>query len=156
VEGYHKKPDHKPIRKNQYDILMEVIILQEVYDFLKKCRTYYLATMEGDQPRVRPFGIVDMFEGRLYIQTNMKKNVSKQLCGNPKVEICAYDGDRWIRMQAVAVEDDRLMAKRHMLDTYPVLREKFSADEGNTKVFYLEDAAATISSFTGEPKVIRF
>lgn len=130
--------------------------MQEVYDFLNKCKTYYLATMEGDQPRVRPFGTVDLFEGRLYIQTGKIKNVSRQMGQNPKIEICAFDGDKWIRVQAAAVEDDRLEAKQHMLDAYPGLKDRYSADDGNTQVLYLQDAVATISSFTGEPKVIRF
>lgn len=130
--------------------------MQEVYDFLNKCKTYYLATVEDDQPRVRPFGTVDLFEGRLYIQTGKVKNVSRQMAQNPKIEICAFDGDKWIRVQAVAIEDDRLEAKQHMLDAYPGLQDRYSADDGNTQVLYLQDAVATISSFTGEPEVIRF
>ena len=130
--------------------------MQEVYDFLKQCETYYLATMEGDQPRVRPFGTVDLFEGKLYIQTGKTKDVSKQMAANPKVELCAFGGGKWIRIQAVAVEDDRREAKQHMLDAYPNLQAMYSADDSNTQVLYLKDAVATISSFTDEPKVIRF
>lgn len=130
--------------------------MQEVYDFLKKCDTYYLATMEEDQPRVRPFGTVDIFEGRLYIQTGKVKSVSKQMGKNPKIEICAFDGDKWIRVQAAAVEDDRREARRHMLDAYPVLQNMYSVDDGNTQVLYLKDAVATISSFTEAPRVIKF
>ena len=130
--------------------------MKEVYDFLKKCGTYYLATMDGDQPRVRPFGTVDIFEGRLYIQTGRVKNVARQMKADPKIEICAVDGSRWIRVQAVAVEDDRLEARQHMLDAYPSLQAMYKADDGNTEVLYLKDAAATISSFTEPPKVIRF
>lgn len=130
--------------------------MQEVYDFLKKCDTYYLATMEEDQPRVRPFGTVDIFEGRLYIQTGKVKSVSKQMGKNPKIEICAFDGDKWIRVQAVAVEDDRREARQHMLDAYLVLQNMYSVDDGNTQVLYLKDAVATISSFTEAPRVIKF
>lgn len=130
--------------------------MQEVYDFLKKCGTYYLATTEGDQPRVRPFGTVDIFDGKLYIQTGKVKSVSKQIGKNPKIEICAFEGGKWIRVQAVAVEDDRREAKQHMLDAYPGLQSRYSADDGNTQVFYLKDAVATISSFTEEPRVIKF
>lgn len=130
--------------------------MQEVYDFLKKCETYYLATVEGDQPRVRPFGTVDLFEGKLYIQTGKVKNVSKQMAANPKVEICAFDGQKWIRIQAAAVEDDRNEARQHMLDAYPSLQGMYKADDGNTQVLYLKDATATISSFTDKPKVITF
>lgn len=130
--------------------------MQEVYEFLKKCRTFYLATVEGDQPRVRPFGAVNIFEGKLYIQTGKVKNVSKQMLTNPKIEICAFDGDKWIRVQAMAIEDDRREARQNMLDANPDLQNMYSADDGNSQVLFLKDAIATISSFTEEPKVIKF
>lgn len=130
--------------------------MQEVYDFLKKCDTYYLATVEGNQPRVRPFGTVNIFEGRLYIQTGKSKNVSKQMEVNPLVEICAFDGAHWIRVAATVVEDDRLEAKQSMLDAYPSLQGMYKADDGNTQVLYLKDATATISSYTDAPRTITF
>ncbi|MDR1247353.1 MAG: pyridoxamine 5'-phosphate oxidase family protein [Clostridiales Family XIII bacterium] len=130
--------------------------MQEVFDFLKKCNTYYLATVEGDQPHVRPFGTVNLFEGKLYIQTGKSKDVSKQIGANPKIEICAFNGEKWIRVQASAVSDDRREAKVNMLDAYPNLKDRYSADDDNTQVLYLKDGVATISSFAGEPKVIRF
>lgn len=130
--------------------------MQEVFDFLKRCDTYYLATVEGDQPHVRPFGTVDLFEGKLYIQTGKAKKVSKQMAANPKIELCGFNGKEWIRVQAVAVEDDRLEAKQHMLDAYPSLRGMYKADDNNTQVLYLENAIATISSFSAAPKVITF
>jgi uncharacterized pyridoxamine 5'-phosphate oxidase family protein len=130
--------------------------MREVYDFLKKCGTYYLATVDGGQPRVRPFGTVDIFEGKLYIQTGKTKDVSKQIQANPRIEICAFDGDAWIRIQADAVEDSRREAKQHMLDAYPQLQDRYSADDDNTQVLYLKDAAATLSSFAGAPKVTKF
>lgn len=131
--------------------------MKEVYDFLKKCGTYYLATMDGSQPRVRPFGTVDIFDGKLYIQTGKSKNVAKQIKANPKIEICGMVGnDKWIRVEAVAVEDDRVEARQHMLDAYPSLKKMYSATDGNTEVLYLKDATATISSFTEAPKVIKF
>ena len=130
--------------------------MQEVFDFLKKCQTYYLATMDGDQPRVRPFGTVNIFEGKLYIQTGKVKDVSKQILANPKIEICAFNGQEWIRIQAVAVEDDRVEAKQSMLDSYPSLQSRYSATDDNTLVLYLKDAMATIASFAGEPKIIKF
>jgi uncharacterized pyridoxamine 5'-phosphate oxidase family protein len=132
--------------------------MQEVYDFLKSCETYYLATVDGAKPRVRPFGTVDIFEGRLYIQTGKVKNVSKQIAANPNVELCAFaaaDG-RWIRVEATAVEDDRVEARQHMLDAYPALKDLYSATDGNSQVFYLKDATATIYAFTAEPRVITF
>lgn len=130
--------------------------MQEVYEFLKRCKTYYLATVDGDQPRVRPFGTVDVFENKLYIQTGKVKNVAKQLQVNPKIEICGMADDKWIRVEAIAVEDDRVEARRHMLDAYPTLKARYSAEDGNTEVLYLKDATATIYSFADAPKVIRF
>ena len=130
--------------------------MQEVYDFLKKCNTYYLATIDLDQPRVRPFGSLDIFEDKLYIQTGKIKDVSHQIDNNPKIEICAFDGEHWIRISAIAVSDDRLEAKKHMLDAYPKLRERYSEDDDNMQVVYLKDATATISSFIDDPKIIKF
>ncbi|HHY27974.1 MAG TPA: NimC/NimA family protein [Desulfitobacterium dehalogenans] len=131
--------------------------MQEVYEFLKQCGTYYLATQEGDQPRVRPFGTVNIFENKLYIQTGKVKDVYRQLKANPKIEICAVlDGSKWIRVAAVAVEDDRLEAKQDLLDAYPSLQGMYKADDDNTIVFYLKDATATFSSFTEAPRVITF
>ena len=130
--------------------------MQEVYDFLKKCGTYYLATVEGDQPRVRPFGTYLIFEGKLYIQTGKVKDVSKQMIANPKIEICAFSGDAWIRIEAKAIEDDRIEPKQAMLDAYPQLQAMYKADDDNTQVLYLKDATATFASFGGEPKVVKF
>jgi len=130
--------------------------MQEVYDFLKKCGVYYLATVEGDQPRVRPFGTVDIFEGKLYIQTGKIKEVSKQLHSNPKAEICGFAEGSWIRVAGKLISDDRIEPKAHMLDAYPDLKRMYSAEDDNTEVFYFVDAVATISSFTEAPKTIKF
>jgi uncharacterized pyridoxamine 5'-phosphate oxidase family protein len=139
-------------------MLKEALIMQEVYEFLKKCGTYYLATVEGDQPRVRPFGTVDVFDGKLYIQTGKVKDVSKQLHINPKAEICAFDGvaGAWIRVAGTLVSDDRREAKAHMLESYPGLQDRYSADDDNTEVLYFKDATATIYSFADAPKTIKF
>ena len=130
--------------------------MQEVYEFLKACGTYYLATVEGDQPRVRPFGTIDIFEDKLYIQTGKVKDVSKEMQANPKVEICAFDGQKWIRVAGEVVRDDRVEPQKHMLDSYPNLQALYRADDDNTEVLYLKNATATIYSFTEEPKVIKF
>nr|WP_302597517.1 pyridoxamine 5'-phosphate oxidase family protein [uncultured Cellulosilyticum sp.] len=128
--------------------------MKEVYAFLKKCETYYIATMDGDQPRVRPFGTIDFFENKLYIQTGKIKAVSKQLHANPKVEICGIVNGKWIRIEAIAVEDDRVEAREHMLAAYPSLKAMYAADDGNTEVFYLKDMKATLYAFGEEPQVI--
>lgn len=130
--------------------------MQEVYEFLKKCGVYYLATAEGDQPRVRPFGTVDIFEGRLYIQTGKVKAVSKQIQANPKVEICGFADGQWVRVAGELVRDDRIEAKKHMLDAYPSLQGMYSAEDDNTEVLYFRYAKATFASFGGAPKTIEF
>ncbi len=130
--------------------------MEEVYQFLKDAETYYLATMDGDQPRVRPFGTIHMFEGKLYIQTGKVKDVSKQIMKNGKAEICAMKDGDWLRVAATLVEDDREEARASMLDAYPSLKEMYAPDDGNTQVFYLKDAKATFSSFTKEPKTVEF
>ena len=131
--------------------------MQEVYDFLKKCGIYYLATVEGDQPRVRPFDTVDIFENKLYIQTGRIKNVSRQMAANPKVELCAFDGkDYWLRVTAEVVDDDRLEPKQHLLAQYPAVQVRYKADDGNTQVLYLKNATATFYSFRSAPKTVRF
>lgn len=130
--------------------------MEKVLQFLKEADTYYLATVEGDQPRVRPFGTVHVFEGKLYIQTGKIKEVSKQIHANPKVEICASKGGEWLRLSGELVEDDRLEAKQSMLDAYPMLQNMYKADDGNTEVFYFQNATAQICAFTHEPEVITF
>ena len=130
--------------------------MKEVYDFLKKCDTYYLATVEGDRPKVRPFGTIDLFEGKLYIQTGKIKDVSKQMLTNPHIEICGMVDGKWIRVEATAIEDDRIEAKQHMLDAYPILKDRYAADDANTQVLCLTDATCTIYGFGAEPKVIKF
>jgi uncharacterized pyridoxamine 5'-phosphate oxidase family protein len=130
--------------------------MKRVYDFLKKAEVYYLATVEGDQPRVRPFGTVNEFEGKLYVQTGKIKPTSHQLALNPKAELCAFCDGAWIRISCTLVEDDRLEAKKSMLDAYPNLRSMYNENDGNTQVFYMTDAIATISSFTAAPVVIKF
>lgn len=124
--------------------------------FKRRRDIYYLATIEGDQPRVRPFGTAHIFEGKLYIQTGKVKDVSKQLHANPKAEICAFKGGEWIRVAGELVEDDRVEARQSMLDAYPSLQKMYAADDGNTEVFYFKNATATISAFTHEPEVITF
>jgi len=130
--------------------------MERVEKFLKEAGTYYLATVDGDQPRVRPFGTAHIFEGKLYIQTGKVKPVSKQLHANPKCEICAFRDGEWLRVAGELVEDDRREARQSMLDAYPELRNMYSEDDGNTEVFYFKNAAATFSSFTAPPETITF
>lgn len=130
--------------------------MKNVYDFLKNAETYYLATVEGNQPRVRPFGTINLYEGKLYIQTGKIKPVSKQLMENPKAEICAFKDGKWLRVACELIEDDSVEARKSMLDAYPNLRAMYDENDGNTQVFYLKNAVATFSSFTEAPVVEKF
>ena len=130
--------------------------MERVEKFLKDAEVYYLATMDVDQPRVRPFGTAHIFEGKLYIQTGKVKEVYKQIKENPKAEICACMKDQWLRVSGELMEDDRREARQSMLDDYPSLQSMYSADDGNTAVFYFRNATAVFSSFHAEPEVIKF
>lgn len=130
--------------------------MERVCEFLKSANVYYLATVEGDQPRVRPFGTANIFEGKLYIQTGKVKPVSKQLAANPKAEICAFKDGKWLRVAGELVEDDRVEAKKSMLDAYPNLRGMYDENDENTQVLYFKNAVATFSSFTEAPETVEF
>ena len=130
--------------------------LEEVLNFLDEAKTYYLATVDGDQPRVRPFGTALVYEDRLYIQTGKVKNVSKQIAKNPKVELCAFLNGKWLRLSGKLVNDDRREVKKAMLDKMPVLRGMYSEDDDNTQVLYFEDAKAVFTSFGEAPKTYHF
>lgn len=130
--------------------------MEEIYQFLKDCGTYFLATSDDGQPRVRPFGTINMYNNRLYIQTGKSKSVSRQLHRNPKLEICAIRGEKWLRLEATATEDDDREARVSMLEAYPSLKSKYSPDDGNTEVWYLRNVTATLYSFTEPPVSCKF
>ncbi len=130
--------------------------MQEVFAFLKETKTYYIATVENDQPRVRPFGTVNIFEGKLYFQTGKKKKVAHQIEANHKIEICAYDGKKWLRLAGEAVADERIEAQKSMLDSYPELAHMYQPGDGNNVVYFLKNATATFTSFTSPERVINF
>ena len=127
--------------------------MEDIYEFLKACGDYFLATCDDGQPRVRPFGTVNIYNGRLYIQTGKSKSVSRQLHKNPKLEICAMKDGKWMRVEATAAEDDDREARVSMLEAYPNLKALYSPDDGNTEVWYLRNVTATLYSFT-EPPVV--
>lgn len=131
--------------------------MNEVYEFLKECGVYYLATVEGDQPRVRPFGTIDLFEGKLYIQTGKVKPVADQMKANSKVEISAMNkAGQWIRVSAETVLDENVEAQAHMLESYPSLKAMYQPGDGNTEVYYLKNVTASVCSFTDAPKTYIF
>lgn len=130
--------------------------IERVCKFLEDARTYYLATEEGDQPRVRPFGTIMVFEGKLYIQTGKSKATSRQLAANPKAEICAFDGGKWLRVAGELINDDRIAPKAAMLEKYPELKGMYSAEDDNTQVLYFRNATATFSSFTEAWETVTF
>lgn len=144
------------VQSTQYKIWKGDKIMDETYEFLKKCGTFFIATEEGDKPHVRPFGVVNIFENKLYIQTGKSKNVSKQMQKNPNVEISAFMDGKWIRLEGVVKRDDRREAKASMLDANPELKSMYSADDDNTEVLYFEKAKATFCSFTEAPKTVEF
>ncbi len=128
----------------------------KVYQFLKKAGTYYIATVEGEQPRVRPFGTIHQFDGKLYIQTGKSKKVSKQIGANGKVELCAMYGKRWIRLSGTLVNDDRREAKVSMLEEYPALKSMYTPDDPNTQVLYFVNATAVITGFGEKTEILKF
>ena len=128
--------------------------MEKILNFLRNAGVYYLATAENDQPRVRPFGTANIFEGKLYIQTGRVKPVSKQIYENNKVELCAFRDGTWLRLAGELAEDERFEAKKSMLDAYPELRAMYDENDGNTQVFYFKTGRAVFSSFTKEPEVI--
>ena len=130
--------------------------MKTVQEFLQSTHVYFLATVEGDQPQVRPFGTAEIIEGKLYIQTGHVKNVAKQIAANPKVAICAFNGEQWLRVTATLVEDPRVEIKKAMLDANPGLRNMYDENDDNTAVYFLTEAKASINSFTTEPIVIEF
>jgi len=131
--------------------------MEEVKNFIKECGAYFLATVDGDQPHVRPFGTIEIFEGKLYIQTGTFKPVSKQIHINPKVELCAMNkAGKWLRVAGTLVADNRIEPKAHMLENYPELKRMYSAEDPNTEVLYFTDATATFYSFTEPPRTVKF
>lgn len=130
--------------------------IEKVYQFLDEAQTYYLATVEGDQPRVRPFGTALLYNGRLYIQTGKVKPVSKQIAANPKVEVCAFKDGRWLRVSGELVNDDDRAVKVAMLEKMPELKSMYDPDDGNTQVLYFKNATAVFSSFTEAPETVTF
>lgn len=130
--------------------------MQEVCEFLKKWQTFYIATVDGDKPRVRPFGVSHIFENKLYIQTGKKKEFFKQVMKNPNVEICCFDGQNWLRVSGNLVNDDRMCAKAAVLDAYPSLKRMYDASDDNTAVLFLEHATAIFSSFVEESRIIKW
>lgn len=131
--------------------------MEEIYEFIKGCGTYYLATVDANgQPRVRPFGTINIFDGKLYIQTGKKKNVSKQLAINGKTELCAFHKGQWIRLSGTLVNDERREAKASMLDAYPTLKKMYHPDDGNTQVLYFKNATATFNTFGKPVEIVEF
>lgn len=128
--------------------------MNEIYEFLKKCGTYYIATIDGNKPRLRAFGTIDIFDGYLTIQTGKAKDVSKQIHINPNIAICAFDGKQWLRINALAIEEERIEAAEHMLSQYPSLQSMYKPGDGNNEIFKLTNVEATISSFTAPTRKI--
>lgn len=130
--------------------------IEKIYKFLDEAKTYYLATVEGDQPRVRPFGTILLSDGKLYIQTGKIKEVSKQVAANPKVEICAFKDGKWLRVSGELVNDEKRDVKVAMLEKMPELKGMYNVDDGNMQMLYFIHGKAVFSSFTEAPETIEF
>lgn len=130
--------------------------MNEVFEFLRNSGSFFLATVEKDQPRVRPFGVVEIYENKMYFLTGKKKNVSKQIHDNSKVEICAIQGEKWLRLSGRLVSDDRVETKKYFLDKNPHLRSMYDEKDDNTEVLYIEDATAVFQSFVEDERIIKF
>lgn len=130
--------------------------MKTICEFIKSCGHYFIATMDGDQPRVRPFGTINIFDGKLYIQTGHKKRIAQQLKANGKAELCAFNGQKWVRVSGTLIEDTRVEAKKSMLDAYPELRSMYDENDENTAVYYFENGTAYFSSFTEPEETINF
>lgn len=150
-----QEKSYSPVNPQEYTT-SNIEGMKTVQEFLQSTHVYFLATVEGDQPQVRPFGTAEIIEGKLYIQTGHVKNVAKQIAANPKVAICAFNGEQWLRVTATLVEDPRVEIKKAMLDANPGLRNMYDENDDNTAVYFLTEAKASINSFTTEPIVIEF
>lgn len=130
--------------------------MNRIVEELKKVKVFYVATVDEDEPRVRPFGAVGEFEGNAYICTGRKKDVYKQLLNNPNVELCGmYDGGTWLRVSAVAEKDDRIEAEQAVLDDPTGPSQLYKAGDGNFVVFKLTNIKAFKYSFTSAPEEIK-
>lgn len=129
--------------------------MDRVYNFLKQANTYYLSTIDNNKPKVRPFGTINIFENKLYIQTGKVKEASKQIKANPNVEICAFMDGKWLRLYGELNLDSRVEAKKSMLDAYPNLRHMYDENDDNTEVFYFKTATACFYSFTSNPEIYK-
>jgi uncharacterized pyridoxamine 5'-phosphate oxidase family protein len=151
----HKNPENGESETTERRVT-DMEAAERIQQFLKTAKVYYLATEDGDQPRVRPFGTAELFEGKVYIQTGKKKDVYHQIEKNPKVEICAFMNGEWLRVACELVPDDRFEAKKYMLDQNPDLRGMYAENDGNCIVLYMKNATATFSSFTKAPETLHF
>ena len=129
--------------------------VERVVEFLDSAETYFLATIDGNKPRVRAFGTALSYNDRLYIQTGKSNIVSMQIMANPNVEICAYKNGKWLRISGELVEDDERIVKTKMLEKMPVLRGMYNEDDGNMQMLYFKNAIATFSSFTEPQEIIK-
>ncbi len=132
-------------------------ILQEIKDYLAECRVFYLATVDGDQPRVRPFGVSEIYNGRLYLMSGKSKEVFKQLVANPKFELSATkaNGAEWIRVSGRLVNDDDVVMKQYLLDQNPELKQLYKADD-NMAAMYITDGEARFFSFNEPERRVKF
>ena len=126
-------------------------MMEKTVKFLNDAKTFFIATINNDKPEVRPFGAIGVFENKLYIMTGAKKDVAKQIELNNNVAITAMYNGNWIRISTKLIKDERIEAKKAMLDQNPNLRGMYNENDSNMVVYYLKDAKSTFCSFTEAP-----
>ena len=132
--------------------------MKEVQAYLKECSAFSIATVDGGQPRVRPFGVSEIIDGRLYIMTGKRKDVFKQMAANGKFEICALkpSGAEWMRLSGTLVNDETLAVKEEFLNRNEELKSMYRADDDNMAVLYIKDATARFCSFSAPERKVTF
>lgn len=114
-------------------------------ELLKAAGVYFVATTDGDQPKLRPFGVINEFDDKIYLATSNQKAVFAQFIANPKVQLSASLPDKWFRIEAKLVQDRRDVAKQSFLDNNERLKEIYEGDAfKNLEVFYLTDITTTV------------
>ena len=136
-------------------------MLQKTLNFLQKCGTFYVATTDGNQPRVRPFGLVIEHENKLWFGTANTKEVYRQLMANPRIEISATSPTmEWVRLSGQAVFESNAEVKRKAFELLPMLANIYQGSEDPVfEVFYLAEAEAVfqgMGNYGAPPEVGRF
>ncbi|QNU68595.1 pyridoxamine 5'-phosphate oxidase family protein [Ruminiclostridium herbifermentans] len=132
--------------------------MDEVVKFLEENPVFYIATVDGDTPKVRPFGFFLKHQQKLYFGVGNQKETFKQLQKNPKFEISTTSKDNtWLRLSGNAVFETSEELLEKAFERNPNLKALYSKENGpRLELFYIENAKAEFLNFLGEHKVINF